>query len=1159
MTRLVFDMSSYIKTGMFVGVDKEKGIEVEWEGEKVIVPSAEYGYENVTNMMVKTLEDTGLTPRNCLLVFEGMHSKSKRLLIDKGYKAKRDKRPPEFYAEFEALRDYLQTVWLGMGAVCLHQDYVEADDVIAYLAQESEEDLIIASRDNDLGALNTETGQTNAHGATIITYNDGLKGIVKLAGEVFTHPFKYVTLFKALVGDSSDSIAGVVGFGKSAFQKLAERYEYSGLDELEGLLIKGDLGPLEPLADEKGHSLVKKIVDQGSAAITSYRLAKLHPEWINTFQYPIQWKAGKVAPLMADTDERLRKWHGQSRLVTADNYEEAFVFLQEQLPLTDEPAFDIETSTGEESDEWLAQLKNPDGVDTLGSTLTGFSITFGNNMQFTIYVSVDHADTNNVSMSQARKMIQLMAQCRSTVIHNNFFELPVLYGQQDEDESWWKDHWKDNGYHGFLPNSLDTKLEASYVDENKELGLKYRSYHDLGYSQQTFDEVTLLSAPAHLLYKGGKLIDEWVQDDVLMQKRRYKMNELPATHVYAYGCDDTICTSALHSYYKFIMQIEHTWKVYFDVEIDASYQHAKNFCDGMDFSLEKMRELEREDDVTYDKAWAVVRQFLIDNQWVGTVPPTYTSEITPKEIKEAYRIIKGAVDEPDGEEEISEPESEEDSDGPTYHADPDDTELPIPPDPFLSTRIRTPGRMVELLKSLGEDTFAGMLEHCLAGEHEKFTAWVRSQFTGEPLFKISNKQMCHLLYDVMKLPVRVANKPTAKMRAKGIKIGNPKGDALALQYGLQDGTPEQKLVLESLQLMQMVKTRRGLYYSRYPYFVHWLTGKIHPSHNQSATNTRRASSSKPNMQQMPKHPKIEGYSARFREVIVPHHPDAVVVSLDFAAQELRVIADYSKDPNMVACYVGDHKKDMHSMTGVAVLQREDKQHGWTLEEFEATLLDKQNPNYNKVKEHRNKGKKINFTTEYGAMAPKLAATMLVSESTAQMFIDARESQFKVAAAWKQSVVAEAKRFGFVRTKEGAIRHLQAALKSQDPWIKSKAERQAVNFKIQSSCAEMTKKAEGRMWKACLMFIFDAVCYGPVHDECVFSVMKKDLPEFIKLAHWCMVQPYGGMFIPIESSISFGPSFGSQFEIGEQPTPEAVAEGLAAITEAQRISQKLKPA
>ena len=1154
MTRLVFDMSSYIKTAMFVGTDREHGIEVEWEGEMVTVPSAEYGWENVTNMLVKALEVTGLSPRHCILVFEGMHAKSKRLLIDKGYKAKRDKRPPQFYEEFNRLKDFLRQTWLDMGAVCVTQDYVEADDVISWLACETEEDMIVCSRDNDLGALNTEEGETNAHGAQIRTYNDGKIGLVKLKGELFVHPFKYVNLFKALVGDDSDSIPGVHNFGPKKFQQLAEQYGYDGLDELIGMLNKGDLSPLEELieSDSKQHKLVKLIYENQVEALRCWQLSKLHPEWCNTFQYPVQWSAGKVMPETPDCDDRLAKYYGKSKLVTAENYREAFVFVRDEMCNTEEPAFDIETSTGDESDAWLELLKNPDGVDTLGSTLTGFSITFGSNMQYTVYVSVDHAGTDNVTMSEARALVQLMSECRATVVHNTFFELPVLYGQQDEDTSWWRDHWQDNGYHGFLPRVLDTKLESSYVDENREMGLKARSFFDLRYEQQTFDQVTLLIGWPHELPAGGKLVEE-LEDG--QQRRRYKMNELSAQHVFSYGCDDTICTAALHNYYKLRMQLEHTWKVYLDVEISAAYQHAKNFYDGMPFSLERMRQLEREDDATYETAWQTVRAYLIEHQWEGTVPPVYGTDISPKEVKQAYAIVKGLCDVEDEEAESENDlgDESEGEDSPTA-SDAEGQGAPAVRDEFLSTRVRLPSKLLACLRELGHDTFAGMLENCYADEQgaARFTAWVRSQFKGEPLMRFSNKQMCYLLYEVMKLPLRVTNKPTKKMRAKGIKVGNPKGDALALEYALRDATPEQKAVLEGIRLMLMVRTRRNLYYSKYPYFVHWLTGRIHPSHNQCATNTRRASSSKPNMQQMPKHPKIEGQKIKFRECVVPHRQDAVVVSLDFNAQELRVIADYSNDPNMVACYVGENKKDMHSLTGHSIMLKKKKgdfsyevfvqyiERGEHDPEFKKTDL------YKMVKKFRVDGKKVNFTTEYGAMAPKLAATMLIPEDEAQMFIDAREAQFKVAAQWKQSVVAEAKRFGFVRTKEGAIRHLQGAFKSDDPWIKSKAERQAVNFKVQGSCGEMTKKAEGRVWDSGLTYNFDAICYGPIHDEVVFSVRKADLPEFLKAAHWCMTQPYGGMFIPIESSISFGPNFGDQHEIGMSPDPKAIAEALGQI-------------
>jgi hypothetical protein len=810
------------------------------------------------------------------------------------------------------------------------------------------------------------------------------------------------------------------------------------------------------------------------------------------------------------------------------------------LKRTDEPTFDIETSSADESDAWLAAQGNPDGVDQIGSKLTGFSWTFGPNMQYTFYVSVDHANTDNIRMSQAREFIE-SAFGKPIVIQNTMFELGVLGMAHDEGGMAWRDLWEHYGARGFIPNVLDTKFEASYVDENNRLGLKERSLSTLGYQQVSYDEVTQLEGWEDEMLPGGREMNRETfppeETNKAWLRKRYKMNELPAQHVLAYGADDTICTSALHNYYKLVMQLEHTWQVYLDVEIDAAYQHVKNFLDGMTFSLEKCKELEDIDEITYNAAWAVVRAYLMKHGWAGTVPPIYTSDLTLAQIKEAYRIVTGAADMGEDDEDESEPEDAEEDVAASYYAEP---EQPVVKDPFLSTRVRTPSKLVVLLRELGHETFAGMVQACLDGEAEKFTAWVRESFTGEPLFKAGNKQMTKLLYEVMGLPIRVRGKVTKKMQAKGITEGNPKGDVLALEYALRDSDDEQHAVIDGLKLMQMVKTRRSLYYSKYPYFIHWLTGKIHPGHNQCQTNTRRASEMKPNKQQLPKHPKITGQPSRFRETIVPHKPNAVIVSMDFMSQELRVIADYSKDANMVACFVGNDKKDMHALTGASILQWREKQADWSYKIFTEVLDDENHPMYKKVKEHRNLGKKTNFTTEFGAMAPKLAMTMLVTEAEAQVFIDAKEKAFPGVRVWKNTVIAEAKSVGYVRTMLGAMRHLAPAFTSLDSWIKSKAERQAVNFKVQSSSAEMTKLAEGRMWVEGLFFDFDAVCYGPFHDEVVASVVVDDrFLDFLQRMHGCMVQPYAGMGIPVESSVSFGASFGDQNEVGDRPTAEVV--------------------
>lgn len=1189
-----FDMSSFIWTHLAVGKDKENGYTVQHEGKDVYINSWMYGYDNIMTRMIALMEKYKFVPIDCILAFEGANSKSRRQLINNGYKAGAS-RAPEWYVEFEKLREELKRTWKDLGAQTMWQDAAEGDDVLGWLAHNTEDDMIIFTFDNDLTVLNLHPNQ---YGAKVSTWINDMFEYNKYG--VFDYDL--VTTYKALVGDSTDKIKGCPGFGEAAFNGLCEAIGYDGLREVHEMLQASNLDPLAECVTGPEAKYLKKILDNAPDVINSFDLARIRPEWVNTMRMPIHWEPGMVRQRRDDDDPRLKKYYGQTWLVTAENFDQAVEWARPIIAASREVALDIETSTPDESDEWLAlQGKGDESVDTFGSYLVGLGLTFGRNNQYTMYFSVKHAEEEGATNIDSEKVRQVIAGIPSEVpivIQNTAFELAVLFNE-------WGDKQLDNGYHGFLPNVLDTKFEASYVDENNPLGLKERSKSTLGYLQQTFKETVELTGAPGTLFKGGKVIGETYQTievgtgrfelaDVIegteiqreitkqeyvlvgtgefetvpvldskgkqkvdkasgapltetreiMQRvvatetRRYKMHELPASHVLGYGADDPICTIALHNYYKLFMQLEHTWQVYLDVEIDAAYMHAKSYIDGCDISIEKLKELSAEDDVTYEKNWAILRQYLIDEGWDGTNPPNYTADISAKEVKEAYQIVTGQV---------------------------------------LDTQMRTVSKLAIFAREQGAEQFAGMLEDLLATKDAAaFNKYVQSYFKGEPQFNDgSPKQMQRLMYEVMGLTIKVRNKPTEIMRANGIYEGTPKTDTLAIAYAMiecdeyvkkhtelaeQAGPGEErdehlgvvaeakriKQVLDALKLMAMVGTRRSLYYEKYPYFPHWKDGKLRSSHNQASTNTRRASESSPNKQQMPKHQKIEGYASRFREVLVPHHSNAVIVSIDFKAQELRIIADYSQDPTMLSMYIGDDLRDQHHLTGLAIALRRDPDGQWTYELFARVVDDKGHEHFKFIKECRNLGKKLNFTAEYGAMAEKVAQTLMISVEEAQEYLDAREAMFPLVQDWKDDVVAEAKQYGIVRTMMGAVRHLGPAFMSGDKWIASKAERQAVNFKVQGSSAEQTKLAEGKAWKRDLCYRYDARFIGPVHDELVWSVGIPDLHGFIPELHACMVAPYANMQVPIAGSISFGPNFYHQIEIGEEPTAAAIDAGLAEL-------------
>jgi len=1079
-------MSSILWTSILAGKDPESTtVEDPNTGKSVDVNSVGWGYENFVNSMVKALNELNAAPKDIVFAVEGMHSKKRRLMINPEYKAQRGKRVPEYYKVFSDVKDKVLQVFGNLGSTALSQSFVEGDDLVAWLCRETEEDAVVMSNDTDLAALT----QVNAYGANVEVRISSSVGLNK-------YPClpENIVVYKALVGDSSDNISGVVGFGPKAFDEFFKLYGEPGLTELKRLAL---LGNLKELADDE-HKIVKRICQGEHEFINSFELARLRPEWVDTMQNPLEWTAGLIHGTCPD--DRLNKWAPASYLVTAAKWDSFVAWAQPLIFQGPVVALDIETSTPEESDAW--QAENGVAVDVIGSKISGMSLTFGKNLQHTVYMPVDHKDTDNCDVTKLADFVMTLG--KTLIIHNTNFEGPVLYQE-------WGDRFLNNGYNGFLPGWIDSKFMASYVDENSSLGLKKLAKMYFDYDQTTYEEVTTIEGAVGDF--DGEVFDKvlveavWGKDadnrpvmltPAVTEKRvrkHVKMRELTGKHVKDYACDDTIVTASLYNYLKLRMHLEHTWITMLKVEINASYLHAQSFVHGTRVDLGKLSELADIDAKIRVEAEAVLDAYLIEHGWDGTVAPVY-KEVTPAAVKEACLL----------------------------------TGIP------LETQFRKLDKIAELIP----DKLLSSL--VAAGDAAGLTAYVGARFKARPNLNLGSPlQVAKLLYDVMKTPVAVRNPLSATAKEKGEREGSPGTGELALQYALRDVAPDAREALLALKAAKSVKTKDSLYYGPYPKLVHWKTGRLHSSHNQCATNTRRASSSAPNFQQMPKHPKVEGQPARFREVIIPHKRKAVIVSMDFAAQELRVIADYSRDENMLACFMGDNLKDMHALTGLGICnsKHEDK---ITYEEF----MERLHAGVKVIKECRVLGKKVNFTTEFGAQAKKLAATLLISEAEAQSFIEAKELAFPAAVTWKEGVIAEAKSLGYVRLKGGAVRHLRSLLNSSDNQTASKAERQSVNALVQGSAAEMTKLAEGRMWSRGLEQHFDCQIIGPIHDEVIASVHVDCLIPFLKEMHACMVAHYADMFVPIRSSISIGKNFGEQIEVGEAVDEEAVTNALEII-------------
>jgi 5'-3' exonuclease len=1195
MKRALLDLSSIVWTCLMAGVDKEHGKQaideagvpmVNGKGNPIIINSAGYGYDNCINHIVEVMADLRITPRQMIIVKEGMNSKQGRQALLSTYKAGRDKLPGQ-YEQFNLCKDQLIEMLLGLGAQMCWQDAVEADDVIGYLAKHLKGEVWIVSGDKDLA---------QCVGGDVHHYRAGARDENPFGP--FAH--RLIPTYIALVGDNTDKIPGAKNFGEKKAEKLLLTFGEEGLELMEGLIRKKDLKALARDGDVNEMKELQLIVDDASNVYISYELGRLRTERVNTMKRPLNWRVGFVKPREQCEEQVLRRYAGVNKLVSAENYDEALEFFKRQLSKTPEFALDIETSTPEESDEWLRLQGKEDGVDVFGSELTGMSITFGDNCQFTYYLTHEHVEeegVTNLTREQVRDLVALIPKDKINWVHNNAFELPVLYNE------WGADWADDPEWHGFLPNVRDTKIASSYADENRTAKLKELSKEVLGYDQQTYEATTTATMKKSSWNGVGRVKSEWTDkievgtgeyeqipvcndegdpvfvdgveittigpeitkfvDGDEMVKVQYKMNQLTANQVVGYGCDDTICTVGLANHFQVIMEIEDTIDTFHEVETFPAYLTALGFVQGVEFSHEDMREMEKEDDVAYDKAWATLRDYLMEIGFDGTRCPVF-EEITGPTIKEAHLLLTGAE---------------------------------------FKTQVRTPSKIAKLLdeaadtsEAAGEDDYASVVRllavHIAANDLSSFNALVAANFSGEPKLDLASpKQMKRLLYEFIGIPVQIINDVTPTERKNKPELADAvkkfkqkragksvvmtdeemellrakaKTDDTSIEYALafdQEYIDEKaKAALLAIGTIKKVMTRRSLFYKNYWGIKHWKDGRIHSSANQCAAVTRRYSMSNPNLQQLPK----KGEGVKFRGCFKPHDKDSVVCSIDFTGQELRLAAERSQDPNMLACYIGENLKDIHSITAAGAMRLKwgndevdalTKEHGGdlalglTTEEFEYRLflklrgIGKAQPIGKKADDLRKDSKNVNFAAQFGGRAAKLSETLIMRLEDAQLFLDARAKMFPEVDKAAERAADKAKELGYATTMMGARRHLRHALMSEEYGEADRAARQAWNMEIQGSAGEMTKLAMARMWKRGIFFRYRVRFFAPIHDEIVSSVHRDDALAFIREKHECMVQPYSTMRVPILASISVGPDFAQQIECGDWYIADNIAKAV----------------
>lgn len=280
--------------------------------------------------------------------------------------------------------------------------------------------------------------------------------------------------------------------------------------------------------------------------------------------------------------------------------------------------------------------------------------------------------------------------------------------------------------------------------------------------------------------------------------------------------------------------------------------------------------------------------------------------------------------------------------------------------------------------------------------------------------------------------------------------------------------PVVNLILQYRGLRKLVNT----YIEPLPTLVNPRTGRIHTSYNQTVTATGRLSSTDPNLQNIPVRDDDGREIRRAFTSLCPERGD-LFISADYSQIELRLMAHFSEDPNMIEAFTSG--KDIHAITASRIYHL-------PIEEVTA--------------EYRRRAKTANFGIIYGISAFGLSSRLGIPRSEANDLIKGYFESFPGVQAYMDRVVEQAREQGYVETILGRRRYLQD-INSQNRVVRGYAERNAINAPLQGSAADIIKLAMVRIQER-LKADFKSKMILQVHDELNFSCLVEEKDALIQM-------------------------------------------------------------